>query len=116
MGHSVIACADGVSAIQRAVSQAPDAMVVDLGLPGRDGYEVAREIREALGPAVRLVALTGYGQSADRQRAIEAGFDAFLVKPASIDAVQRALVPSPGPEQGAQGHSRRPNDGQSGRL
>jgi two-component system, sensor histidine kinase len=95
MGHSVTACADGNSAIQRALSQTPDAMLVDLGLPGRDGFEVAREIREALGPAVRLVALTGYGQSADRQRALEAGFDDFLVKPASLDAVQRALVPSP---------------------
>ncbi|HZR07520.1 MAG TPA: hybrid sensor histidine kinase/response regulator [Myxococcales bacterium] len=93
MGHSVIACADGNSAIQRALSQAPDAMLVDLGLPGRDGFEVAREIRGALGAAVRLVALTGYGQSADRERALQAGFDAFLVKPASLDAVQRALVP-----------------------
>ena len=93
MGHSVIACADGISAVERAVSHTPDAVLVDLGLPGRDGFEVAREIRETLGPAVRLVALTGYGQSADRQRALEAGFDAFLVKPASLDAVQRALVP-----------------------
>ena len=68
-------------------------MLVDLGLPGRDGFEVARaRFARALGPAVRLVALTGYGQAADRERALEAGFDAFLVKPADLEDVGRALL------------------------
>jgi CheY-like chemotaxis protein len=93
-GHSVVSCADGISAIEHAVSHRPDAMLIDLGLPGRDGFEVARAIRARLGPAVRLVALTGYGQPADRERALEAGFDEFLVKPADIAAVQNALLAS----------------------
>jgi len=70
----------------------PDVALVDIGLPGMDGYEVARRIREALGDArPRLVAVTGYGQQGDRQRALEAGFDAHLVKPAPPAQLQRAL-------------------------
>jgi len=91
LGHRVEPCDDGASAIERALAGRPDAMLIDLGLPGSDGYEVARAVREALGQAVRLVALTGYGQPGDRERALAAGFDAFLVKPAEIDAVDRAL-------------------------
>jgi CheY-like chemotaxis protein len=92
MGHSVVPCSDGLTAVERAVTQRPDAMLIDLGLPGRAGFEVARRIRETLGRGVRLVALTGYGQVADRERALEAGFDAFLVKPADLDTVLRALI------------------------
>jgi signal transduction histidine kinase len=93
MGYSVDPCSDGTSAINRALARRPDAMLVDLGLPGRDGYEVARAVRGALGSRVRLVALTGYGQPGDRERAFAAGFDDFLVKPAEMDAVDRALRP-----------------------
>jgi CheY-like chemotaxis protein len=92
LGHSVIPCADGNAAVERAISQRPDAVLIDLGLPGRDGFAVAHEIRETLGPQVRLVALTGYGQAADRARALEAGFDEFLVKPADLEDVERALL------------------------
>ena len=91
MGHAVEPCKDGSSAVQRALTEKPDAMLIDLGLPGLDGYEVARAVRGALGASVRLVALTGYGQTSDRERALAAGFDAFLVKPAELDAVERAL-------------------------
>ncbi len=91
LGHRVEPCEDGVSAIERAVAGKPDAMLIDLGLPGNDGYQVARAVREALGGTVRLIALTGYGQPGDRERALAAGFDAFLVKPAEIDVVERAL-------------------------
>jgi CheY-like chemotaxis protein len=94
LGHRVEPCEDGVSAIERAVTGKPDAMLIDLGLPGNDGYQVARAVREALGGTVRLVALTGYGQPDDRERALAAGFDVFLVKPAEIDAVERALSAS----------------------
>ena len=91
MGHTVSPCGDGISAVERAVAERPDAMLIDLGLPGSDGFEVARAVRNKLGAAVRLVALTGYGQEVDRERALKAGFDDFLVKPADLEAVQRAL-------------------------
>jgi two-component system, sensor histidine kinase len=78
--------------VERALAAPPEAMLIDLGLPGRDGFEVARTIRAALGTGVRLIALTGYGQPADRERALAAGFDAFLVKPATVDAVEAALA------------------------
>jgi signal transduction histidine kinase/CheY-like chemotaxis protein len=94
LGHRVEPCNDGASAIECAVAGKPDAMLIDLGLPGNDGYQVARAVREALGGTVRLVALTGYGQPGDRERALAAGFDVFLVKPAEIDAVERALSAS----------------------
>ncbi len=72
----------------------PDIAFVDIGLPGYDGYEVARRVRADLGPAVVLVALTGYGQSDDRQRALESGFDSHMTKPVSgrelVAAVGRA--------------------------
>ena len=67
-------------------------MLLDIGLPGMDGYEVARRIRDQhdLG-AVRLVALTGYGQSEDRQRTRAAGFDGHLVKPVEMRALHDVL-------------------------
>jgi CheY-like chemotaxis protein len=69
-------------------------MLIDLGLPGRDGYEVARAIRSALGAKVRLIALSGYGQPDDQRRARLAGFDTHLTKPAEIEAIDRALRPA----------------------
>ena len=60
----------------------PEVMLLDIGLPGMDGYEVARRVRELPGgDRIQLIALTGYGQSDDRRRALAAGFDAHLVKP-----------------------------------
>jgi CheY-like chemotaxis protein len=70
-------------------------MLIDLGLPGSDGFAVARAVRDKLGAAVRLVALTGYGQAVDRERALRAGFDDFLVKPADLESVQHALLAGP---------------------
>jgi len=93
-GHAVEHCGDGDAAIATALQRRPDAMLIDLGLPGQDGFAVARAVRKALGRAVRLVALTGYGQPSDRDRALAAGFDAFLVKPASLEAVEEALITS----------------------
>ena len=84
-GHQVWVARDGQAGVAAAVAEPPDIMLVDIGLPGLDGYDVAREVRSALGRRVRLVALTGYGQPADRQRAAEAGFDAHLVKPLDPD-------------------------------
>jgi CheY-like chemotaxis protein len=73
-----------------ALADPPDAAVIDIGLPGSDGYEIARRLRAALGTRLRLVALTGYGQADDRRLVQEAGFDAHLVKPVAPKDVLRA--------------------------
>jgi CheY-like chemotaxis protein len=65
--------------------------VVDIGLPLLDGYEVARRLREALGSGILLIALTGYGQPEDRQRAFAAGFDHHFTKPANPNELVRLL-------------------------
>jgi signal transduction histidine kinase len=80
-GHDVHGAADGPSGIEMAKATDPDMVVIDLGLPGVDGYEVARQLRASLGARVGLIALSGYGQAADRRKALEAGFDTHLVKP-----------------------------------
>ena len=91
-GHTVSASADGLEGVEQALAQRPDAMLVDIGLPGLDGYEVAREVRSALGPSVYLVALTGYGQPDDRARALAAGFDLHLTKPVDLDELCALLA------------------------
>jgi two-component system, sensor histidine kinase len=91
-GHQVETAADGVSGVESALRTPPDLVLVDIGLPGLDGYAVARRLRAALGDRVTLVALTGYGQSEDRRRTTEAGFDAHLVKPVDPDVLTRALA------------------------
>lgn len=85
-GHEVRACADAVAALECAAARVPQIGVLDIGLPGMDGYELARELRERYGAGVALIALTGYGRENDRQRAQEAGFDLHLSKP--VDAEQ----------------------------
>jgi CheY-like chemotaxis protein len=80
-GHEVLAEATGGAGIDAALRHRPDVVLVDIGLPDVQGYEVARQLRERLGRGVRLVALTGYGEPADRERSQEAGFDLHLVKP-----------------------------------
>jgi CheY-like chemotaxis protein len=74
---------------------APDVALIDIGLPGLDGYQVARALRAAEGRRIRLIALTGYGQPEDRQRALDAGFDAHLVKPVDVDELARVLAEEP---------------------
>jgi PAS domain S-box-containing protein len=91
-GHEVATAADGPSAVTLAASFLPDVALVDVGLPGLDGYDVARALRRA--PAnrhVRLVALTGYGQSEDRRKALDAGFDIHMTKPVDPDVLARLL-------------------------
>ena len=73
---------DGLRGVQMALALKPDAALVDIGLPGIDGYEVAHRLRaDPVGRELLLVALTGYGRPEDRVKALEAGFDAHLVKP-----------------------------------
>jgi PAS domain S-box-containing protein len=87
-GYDVSCAKDGPKALEAAARSAPHVAVLDIGLPVMDGYELARRIRGAPGlEAVKLVALTGYGQSTDRERASEAGFHGHLVKPVSLDRV-----------------------------
>jgi PAS domain S-box-containing protein len=92
-GHEVSTAGEGTAALDLVQQQHPHVVLLDIGLPGIDGYEVARQIRaqENVGKPV-LVALTGYGQAEDRQRAREAGFTLHLVKPVEPDALQRALA------------------------
>jgi signal transduction histidine kinase/CheY-like chemotaxis protein len=88
-GHEVVEAEDGQRGIELVLSRRPDVALVDIGLPGVDGYEVASRVRAA--SATRLVALTGYGGAEDRNRAVSAGFDAHLVKPVDLDALSRVL-------------------------
>jgi PAS domain S-box-containing protein len=80
-GHEVQAAGTGAEGVQLALQHSPAVVLLDIGLPDLNGYEVGRELRQRLGPSVRLVALTGYGQPQDRARTEEAGFDAHVVKP-----------------------------------
>jgi signal transduction histidine kinase len=91
-GHEVHDAADGPDGLASLQRLRPDVALIDVGLPGLDGYEVARKARAELGGAVRLVALTGYGQPEDRRRALAAGFDAHLVKPVEPEVLFAALV------------------------
>jgi len=93
-GHEVKTVGNGADALASAPVFAPDVVMLDIGLPAMDGYLVARQLREL--SATRsscLIALTGYGQPADRERAREAGFDHHLTTPADPDALL-ALVDS----------------------
>jgi signal transduction histidine kinase/integral membrane sensor domain MASE1/ActR/RegA family two-component response regulator len=82
LGHEAIEAADGIAGVDLALACKPDLTLVDIGLPGIDGYEVARRIRlDPAGRRLRLVALTGYGQPEDRDLALAAGYAAHLVKP-----------------------------------
>ncbi len=88
LGHHPHAAADGPAALDLAPKVHPKLALIDLGLPGIDGYELARRLRDVPGLGrLRLVAVTGYGQLSDRERTKAAGFDAHLVKPVGIDAV-----------------------------
>jgi two-component system CheB/CheR fusion protein len=92
LGHTVDVAYEGPSAYEAGVALAPDIVLLDIGLPGMDGYEVARRLRaEPSLDGVCLVALTGYGSEADRRRSTDAGFDAHLVKPVEFDALRRVL-------------------------
>jgi CheY-like chemotaxis protein len=82
----------GPTALDAALDYRPNVVLLDIGLPGMDGFEVARKVREELQPGnVVLVAMTGYGQDADRRRSEEAGFHHHLVKPTDFSKVKQIL-------------------------
>ena len=92
LGHEVEAAFEGGEALRQVAAFRPDVVLLDLGLPGIDGYEVARRIRAMPeGGEVLLVAQTGWGQDEDRRRTAAAGFDAHLVKPVELDSLLRLL-------------------------
>jgi CheY-like chemotaxis protein len=81
---------DGCEAVLATEQAMPDMIVMDLGMPGMDGYEAARRIRNQPGAKeVLMIALTGWGQSDARQRTIEAGFDHHLIKPVNFDEIRQ---------------------------
>jgi len=91
-GYEVATAIHPEIALDRLASFAPAAAVIDIGLPGMDGYQLAAEIRRRLGgKPMRLIAFTGYGGAEDIARAKAAGFDAHLVKPVEIDHLLAAL-------------------------
>jgi len=91
-GHETFTAHDGPEAVARAAELAPDILLLDIGLPGLSGYEVCRHVRgQPAGPAMIIVALSGWGQAADKQRALDSGFDAHLTKPVEHDVLTREL-------------------------
>jgi signal transduction histidine kinase/CHASE1-domain containing sensor protein/ActR/RegA family two-component response regulator len=91
-GHDVRVAHDGPAALEEARGFAPEVVLLDIGLPGMDGYEVVGKLRQMphLGRTL-MVALTGFGQESDRQRALQAGFDEHLVKPVDLDTIHGVL-------------------------
>jgi CheY-like chemotaxis protein len=90
-GHEVFEAGGGSEALRIATDQRPEVVLLDIGLPDMDGYQVARALRSELGARVRLVALTGYGQPADQDRAREVGFEVHLVKPVDVKRILKML-------------------------
>ncbi len=91
-GYHVLTAEDGTSGLRAIETQRPDVALIDIGLPGISGYEVAETVRQKLhDDKVQLVALTGYGRAEDRLAVREAGFDEHLVKPLNLDDLGRVL-------------------------
>jgi CheY-like chemotaxis protein len=92
-GHETASVYTALDALQRAATFRPDVVLLDIGLPDMDGYEVAQKMRELPGLRhIRLVAVTGYGRSDDRLRARAAGFDDHLTKPVEYAVLERTLA------------------------
>jgi signal transduction histidine kinase len=94
-GHHVELAEDGTRGVERAIALHPEVALIDIGLPGLNGYEVAKRVRQVLGDKIRLIALTGYGQPDDHARTREAGFDQHLVKPVNPKLLSRLLAETP---------------------
>jgi two-component system CheB/CheR fusion protein len=100
LGHQVAVASDGPTALAAAATVAPELVLIDIGLPGMDGYALAAALRSAGHGLAALIAVTGYGRDEDMKRSSEAGFDHHLVKPVDLAALQRitlARARAPGP-------------------
>lgn len=95
LGHAVNAVGDGITGVDAIVADKPDIALVDIGLPGLDGYEVALRVRATLGDDVVLVAVSGFGQPEDKRKALEAGFDEHITKPADVTDIENLLARLP---------------------
>ena len=96
LGHQATVLHDGRDALTVALSHAPDLILLDIGLPGMDGYEVARRLRATRETEkIRLIACTGYGREDDVRRINDAGFDGYLVKPVSAAQLEQVLTGAP---------------------
>jgi CheY-like chemotaxis protein len=91
LGHEVQTVYDGQAALEAVNRFAPEVVFLDIGLPGMDGYTVARRLRKTHQNSLMLVALTGYGQEKDIQRAKAAGFDHHILKPVTQDVLETLL-------------------------
>jgi signal transduction histidine kinase/ActR/RegA family two-component response regulator len=94
MGHTVDTAHNASQGLAAARARPPEVAILDIGLPDMDGYQLAAALRREHGSALRLVALSGYGQQADVEQARQAGFDLHLTKPATLDDLARALRPA----------------------
>jgi CheY-like chemotaxis protein len=95
LGHHVEVAADGIEGVKKALDGRPEVALIDIGLPGLDGYEVARRLRKTLGGRVFLIAQTAYGRPEDREHALRVGFDVHLVKPVELDELLHWLDVAP---------------------
>ena len=97
LGYDVRVVYDPMAALALAPTFNPAVCLLDIGLPVMDGYELASRMRASnvIGGDTRLIAVTGYGQDADRLRAREAGFDSHIAKPVTMDALSQAFVRPP---------------------
>ena len=91
-GHQVSVASSGTQGVQRALADRPDVVLIDIGLPGMHGYQVARRLRDAFQDNITLVAMTGFGPPHDRLRAEEAGFDLHMLKPVDPAALRASLT------------------------
>ena len=98
-GHEAHIRFDGQTGVEAAESLRPQVVILDISMPGMDGYQACRFIREQpWGKPVLLVALSGYGQEDHKRRSTEAGFDAHLVKPVDLTTLKELLASVPRPE------------------
>ena len=97
-GHTTQVAHSGMAALEAVEAKHPDVVLLDIGLPEMDGFEVARRIRQ-IDPnrQIMLVAVTGYGQEEDRRKSLEAGFNHHLVKPLDLDQLESILAPTTRP-------------------
>ena len=89
--YRAVVAYDGAAALRLASTTRPRVVLLDIGLPGRDGYQIAQELRSSFGDEIRLVAITGYGQPEDRERAMTAGFDDHMLKPLNLEELRSML-------------------------
>jgi CheY-like chemotaxis protein len=91
LGHEIVVAADGVQALDIARAQPLEIAILDIGLPGMNGYELAQRLREIHG-SIHLVALSGYGQERDRAASMQAGFARHLTKPVELRALSEVIA------------------------